>query len=299
MIIDPSSIAIAATTFYPKWYRGRLRSIAHTNKVRGDLALEFVRKACNLGYSIVVVDGKSSKSFRSTISKIRGARVVKARGLKRAPKKRQAIKLASKIPSVRVILLTEAEKISLLTDCMGLIVEPIIKNKTDIVIPKRVEELFRSTYPDYQYESEVEGNKLYNEALRSKNLLPLNEEDLDMFFGPRVFKNDPKILALFMKQHNFKIGNTAFSSEYFDPEQHSNILYFPIVEALKKGIRVKSVVVPFLYPPIQKKNEEKGARELFLEKRKSQRLSLLLGLIRFLGVLDGISKHRKKVFSPK
>lgn len=282
-LINPSSIAVATTTFYPKWYRGKLRSIKHTDKIRGDLALKFVRKACSLGYSIVIIDGKSSKSFRSTISQISGTRVIKARSPKRAPKKRQAIKLASKIPHISVIVLTEPEKTSLLDDCMNLMVSPIIKNEADIVVPKREKKLFKSTYPDYQYESEVEGNKLYNEVLRSKNLLSVEDEDLDLFFGPRVFKNDLKILSLFMKHQDFKIGKISTSSEYFDPEQLFNILYFPVVEALRRRIRVKSVTVPFLYPLIQKKNEEKGARELFIEKRKSQRLSLLIGLIRFIG----------------
>lgn len=36
---NPTPLAIAATTSYPKWYRGKLRSIKHTDKVRGDLAL--------------------------------------------------------------------------------------------------------------------------------------------------------------------------------------------------------------------------------------------------------------------
>ena len=67
---NPQEIAIAASTYYPKWYKGKLRSIKHIDKVRGDLAIEFFKEAKKRGYQIVVVDGKSSKTFRKEIKNV-------------------------------------------------------------------------------------------------------------------------------------------------------------------------------------------------------------------------------------
>ena len=50
---NPTDVGLAIITYYPKWYRGKLRSIKHTDKVRGDLALEFFTKATKLGYKVV------------------------------------------------------------------------------------------------------------------------------------------------------------------------------------------------------------------------------------------------------
>lgn len=49
---------------------------------------------------------------------------------------------------------------------------------------------------------------------------------------------------------------------------------------------VKSVEVPFSYPVLQKENETNGDRELFLEKRKAQKLALLVELMHFISYLE-------------
>lgn len=279
---NPQSIGIAVTTYYPKWYQGKLRSIKHTDKVRGDLAIEFAKVCAKEGYNLVIADGNSSKSFKRTISQIKGVIFIKRRSKKRSPSKRMAIKRLSKIPGVKVIILSEPEKISLIKDCLPLLIKPILNKEADIVIPKRNQELFKKTYPDYQYESEVEGNSLYNEILRSHNLLNKEAEDYDMFFGPTVFYNTQKIKNLFMKIHKIPTGKSLKDNIVIDPEEYSNTIFFPVVLALKKKFNVRSVIVPFSYPLTQKNNEEKGQTELFIEKRKNQRLSLLVELLYFL-----------------
>lgn len=280
---DPASVAIATNTYYPTWYRGKLRSIKHTEKIRGDLAFEFYRKALNLGYSVVAADGFSSKSFRQELLKLRGLKVIVRKSPKRAPSKRQAIKAASKIFGVKFIVMTEPEKISLIENCIPQMVEPLLKSAADMVVPKREEKLFRSTYPEFQYQSEAEANELYNHLLISFGLMAAGVE-FDMFFGPRVIKNDKKIISLFMRKFIFKSNQSLY--EYFDPEEFSNVIFFPVVEALKKGLRVESIVVPFAYPVLQKKNEESGEKELFFEKRKSQRMGILIDLMHFLSYLE-------------
>jgi hypothetical protein len=292
--IDPSSIALAAITYYPKWYSGPLRSIKHTDKIRGDLAIEFCKKAREIGYQVVIVDGKSTATFKKEIAKISGVRLVKRRARKRSPNKRQAIFLAASIPGVKVIIQTEAEKVSIVTDGINKIAEPLLSGQADIVIPKREEKLFRQSYPSYMYDSEVEGNKLYNEGLRAYGILDAKHEDLDLFFGPRAYKNSSQILRLLKKRYHIDTHNLSFPSTYFDLEELSNAQFFPFILALKKGLKVVSVEIPFVYPKIQKDNEEKGERALFLEKRKAQRLSLIVEMLHFLSYLDKNPASRLK-----
>ena len=100
-----------------------------------------------------------------------------------------------------------------------------------------------------------------------------------------------------MKRYHINTHNLSFPSTYFDLEELSNAQFFPIILALKQRMRVLSVNVPFEYPKIQKENEEKGARELFLEKRKAQRLSLIVEMFHFLSYLDKNPGSRLKTLS--
>lgn len=296
--LDPSAIAIATTTLYAKWYKGKRQSTKHTDKVRGDLALKFIKDASDKGLHVVVVDGKSAKTFHKEISSIPNIVVLKRIGEKRSPTRRQAIKAASKISGVKVIVLTEPEKTSLLL-YLHLVMLPLLRDEADVVIPKREHKHFFRSYPRYMYNSEIEGNSFYNEALKSYGFLEQEKENLDLFFGPRVFQNKKSIISLFMKKYYINPSGLSVPSEYFDTEQYSNTLFFPIVLALKKKLRVQSVTIPFMYPKEQKENEEKGARELFIDKRKAQRLSILVELLYFISYLSKNRNSRVKALRKK
>ncbi len=281
-MFNPELTAFALITLYPKWYKGKLKSFSHTDKIRGDLALEFIQKTVLLGYQLVVVDGYSARSFRKELKKFQGIKIIKRRNKKRSSSKRQALKAASKLPGVKVIIATEPEKVSLINST-NIITQPILENKADIIMLKREEQLFQNSYPDYMYESEVEGNLVYNQQLRLYRLLPEKTEDLDWFFGPKAFKNDSKIVSLFTKTARFNFGKNTLSEEYFD----SNVSYFPVVMALKKNFRVNSLQIPFSYPQTQKMNESFGSRDFFIKKREVQRLGILLELMYLLNYLQG------------
>lgn len=283
MSINPKEIAFAIITYYPKWYNGKLRSLSQTDKIRGDLALKFIQKAISMGFRVVVADGKSSKSFQKRLKSISSIKLIKKLSPKRSPAKRQAFKAASMTEGVKLIVTCEPEKTSVL-DSVALFVKPLLENMVDIVVLKREDNLFKKTYPDYMYQSETEGNKLYNDQLITHHLLNKGDE-LDMFFGPRAFINHPKILSLFLKKFHFQ-RNLKFLEEYFDPEEYANALYFPILIALQKKLRVKSVEIPFSYPKLQKLNESVGAKDFFVEKRKSQHIGTLLDLMYLLNHLQ-------------
>ncbi|RJQ37934.1 hypothetical protein C4559_02535 [Candidatus Microgenomates bacterium] len=278
------------STFYPKWYRGKLKSIKHTDKVRGDLAFQTLEKAKNHGYQLVVVDGHSSRSFRKELIGIKGINLIIRRAPRRSEAKRQGIEKASKLPNVKAIIITEPEKLSFI-DFVPQVVAPLLIEDEDIIIPARNNKLFKSSYPDYMYQSEIEANELYNELLRSFGIITKDQE-FDMFFGPRAFKNEKNIVSLFMKKFVFKDKYALL--KYFEPEEFSNVLFFPVIEGLKKGYKVKNVEVDFVYPNLQKRNEESGQRELFLEKRKSQKMGLLIDLMHFVSYLEKNSASRLK-----
>ncbi|MDO8269289.1 MAG: hypothetical protein Q7T54_01295 [Candidatus Levybacteria bacterium] len=284
-----SEVAIIGIVYQPKWYKGKLKSIKHTDKIRGDLILYSVRFAIGVGYKMVLVDGGSSKTFFSELKKIPGVTIFQSKIHKRSPGRRKALFAASKIPGVRAIVMTEIEKVSFITDCLAQSIEPILSEEADIVIPKRENSLFQKSYPKYMYESEIEGNLLYNEALRSYGLLSAQHEGFDTFFGARVFANDHVMLKKIFSKYDGHPFNGILTSRLFDLEEYSNGQFFPIVKALFQGYRVKSVTVPFVYPEKQKENEEKGEREQFILKRRYQRLTIIVELMHFLGYLE----HKK------
>ena len=124
-MLNPESIAVCIITYYPKWYRGKLRSIKHTDKVRGDLALEFIAKAQKLGLQVVVSDGNSSRSFKKLLTQSKNIHLKFRKHPKRSPGKRQTFQTASKLKDIKVIVTTEPEKISLL-DSIETISKPIL-----------------------------------------------------------------------------------------------------------------------------------------------------------------------------
>ncbi len=69
-----------------------------------------------------------------------------------------------------------------------------------------------------------------------------SRQDFDMFFGPRVFKNEPKIVALFMNRFSFSINKHLSKQFLFDPEDYSNAAFFSSSSSVKKkGTTVKFI----------------------------------------------------------
>lgn len=286
-----SSVALVGITYVPKWYKGRLKSIKHTDKIRGDLILYSTRFAAGLGHRVVLVDSGSSKTFVGELKHIPGVKLFLSKLHRRSPNRRKAIFEASKIPGVEVIVMTEIEKVSLVTDSMELIVAPVLHGDADVVIPKREDSLFKKSYPGYMYESETEGNLLYNEALRANGLLSAHMDDLDVFFGARVYRNDPKMLKFLLSRYDAHPFDSLSEHKLLNLEEYSNAQFFPVVKALTKKGKVVSVTVPFVYPEKQKENEEKGEREFFILKRRYQRLTIIIELMYFLGFLARTNKR--------
>lgn len=132
---DPEHVAITSSTYFPTWYQGPLRSIKHTDKIRGDLALEFVEKALIKGYWVVITDGFSTKTFQKKLSSLNTGKliIIKRRAKGRSMARRLAFQRATRIPAIQAILYTEAEKVSLI-DYIPELVQPIIKGGVLILL---------------------------------------------------------------------------------------------------------------------------------------------------------------------
>lgn len=284
--MNKNAVAIATNTFYPDWYEGEIRNISDTDKVRGDLALDFFSQACSEGYKVVVVDGESSENFCKTLKSF-PLTILSRTDAKRSVARRLAIETSSQLSGVEVIVLTEQEKVSFITDCMAIATTPVLTGNADLVIAKREDGLFKKTYPKFQYDSETEANILINELYRSYGFLPFSDTEPDMIFGPRIFKNSPSVVACFMKKYVLASDTFAISSEFIDPEQVLNTMFSPIIEAEKQGLKIQNIVAPFKYPVIQKQNEEIGEKQEFIEKRRNQKIGILIGLMHFFRLLEG------------
>lgn len=275
------SIAIATATFYPNWHPGK-SNMNHTDKIRGDLALNMIKKAKNKGFQIIVVDDSDNKEFKDNLIKA-GIKPYKGSQKGMSQSRQEAFKKASKINKVRVICWLEPEKVSVIEDCLPKAVLPILEGKTDIIVPRRNDRLFTNTYPDYQVKFEKENNRIWNELLKKYGIGAANDTELDVWFGPRFFINNPKIVSIFTDQYVFKADSQKELDKIIQPELWPNAVFFPIIVALHKGLRVMDLEIPYKHP-LEQMHAEKDNNE-FREKRKFQQKSILLGSEFFIRML--------------
>lgn len=279
-------IAVATGTFYPNWNQENPEGEITSDNLRGDLAVQSIDSAINQGFSVSVVDGGSSDSFIQLLKARKINFETQAVQGGQGPARRQALEMAERGSGVKVICQTEPEKVSIVADCLQIAAQPILRGEADIVVPKRKLESF-ATYPEHQARQEQNANALYNKILRSRGLLQDGEPDIDFWIGVRVFANQPEVTDLFKGQEKFSPNQNPVQQKV-RVDMYSNPLFYPIVEALYRGLRVKSVVVPYVHPKAQ--TELEAGNEEFDRKRDTQRRTIVTELIHLV---------RKKEDSPK
>ncbi|MCL4352871.1 MAG: hypothetical protein M1484_00655 [Patescibacteria group bacterium] len=284
--IDPRSIAICAATFYKTWMPGE-RTAPNIDIDRGDASLQAFELAQRAGYQMVVVDGGSSDAYLNE-ARERGVLLLSQQEKSISSAKRQAFKAAQESKGCRFIILIQPEKDSIIKD-VPQIIRPIYSDGADVVVASRDPILFRDTYPSFQYESENWANRQCNRIAHLMKILPLGA-NLDWFFGVKVFRNTPEIVALFVRK--FQITDESYAKKNnLDPERYFDVDFFPIVEALRIGKRVVDVQVPFEYPRPQKEMEE-TLQEKFVEKRRLQRRSILTEYVQYFRLLTKSQKNK-------
>jgi hypothetical protein len=289
--IDPHEIGIATATFYPGWYAGGIGDNPTADKIRGDIALATMGEAMEKGYQSVVVDGGSAAEFLDALKKT-GVTVEPQKEKGMSASRRQAFEAVSGLEGVSVVSWTEPEKTSIVADCIPYAVQPIINGDADIVIPTRDDAAF-ATYPEYQADFETTSNHLWNNILRRHGLIPNDAPDLDVWIGPRFFRNDPNIVRLFEDRYEF-VADTVSGLKKDAPELWPDALFIPIVAALKSGCRVMGVNVPYRHPAAQTAFEQNS--EEFRQKRASQQENILKTTIHFIRLLEDSPGARIKQF---
>lgn len=195
---------VAATNFLYKNYhtlpKGQQRNPDVTDGIRGDLAIQSIGKAIGQGVQVIATDGGSSREFLSAIKGFEGSgllTIVSTNMPGRGPQRRAAFERAIQQPGKQAIVYFQPEKDSLM-DYLAAITKPIIDGSADIVVPARTSDLFKESYPNYMRESELNVNRTYNWLLHKAGISP-KDQNLDWFFVPLVFKNDPEIVSYFLK----------------------------------------------------------------------------------------------------
>lgn len=279
-------VSLATATFYPSW------PIDEVDKVRGNLAIETISEIKRRGFSLFISDGGSSDRFLSKISGS-GCNVYKQKDHGLSAGRRQALTQASLKKNTQAIGLFELEKVSFIKDCFIQSVQPILENKADLVVPKRDEKSFLS-YPYYQSSSE----KLLNSYLISITIdalkkngkpIPPKISDIDFLFGPKVILNKPHILDLFMDKYT---GINLSDEKKFQCEIWANGLFFPLIVALYKGLRIISIPVSYVHPTSQTLLESN--HPLFIRKRQYQFKTLLAAIRELILLLENNPKSHIK-----
>jgi len=279
--------ALVTTSWFPKWHEGKADS-SNTDKVRGDLALETIDSAIRDGYRVYVADlSTSSYAFHKELVN-RQVQLVPRHTQKgvEVPGRligfQNGIREALNNPDNQAFVLMQIEK-NLAPNCLPMITAPLIFNQADIVIPKRNEQLFRETYPSFQYSFETDANRVINQLLHRVGYLP-DGSVFDFFFGVWAFAKNANITRdVASKIFSFTDENSRAKQMKLGYE----ITFFPVIKALKEGKQVISVEVPFRYPPEQRKNETDSEHiEVFKLKRKQQHDGIIKEVKQYLRFLE-------------
>ena len=199
---NPKSLAIVTTVHYPKWYPGEVNwddQETLTDKTRGDSALQMIALAQSFDYSLFVIDSEASEPFTQELINLEIKRFAEKPGGMSAGRQ-QGFKEASGTTGIDFVCWIEPEKIDLI-NFMPDLVKPLTTGEADIVVPKRREKEFIDTYPGYQVDSEKKANRLWNNMLKKFGILPENSEELDVLFGPKIYRNIPEVAELFQKKY--------------------------------------------------------------------------------------------------
>ncbi|MBI3486198.1 hypothetical protein HY025_04660 [Candidatus Daviesbacteria bacterium] len=296
-VLPRANQIVLATNFLYRDYAPLVgeRQIDDTDGIRGDLALIAIANATSLGVRVVAADGGSAPSFLSALERFKdgGLTVVTSDIAGRGPQRRRAFEVAAELPDVKVIGYFQAEKD--LSRFLAKITRPFWGERVDLVIPSREPVLFKQHFPDYMRESELQVNATYDWMMKRAELMG-EDQSFDWFFGPVFFRNDPEIVALFLKKYEMYSPVKSRVGAKPNPEMHSDGHYFPIIQALFDKKKVEGVEIPFVYPPTQRANEMSSAKiATFRERRRKDAAAYRLEALHFLEYLKGNPKSKIKV----
>jgi hypothetical protein len=221
---------------------------------RCQCCLDFLRSAAVSGVWVNVVDSSPDTSgVREAMQQAGGPTVVVSKQIaqgKKGAALRESAEVAAGLPGVTeetYLCWQEPEKIDMIHHWKSIFTQ----SRGDVIVPYRDTALFLDTYPIEQYHSESYAN-LWLDCC-AKTLGPKEGSialPLDWHFGP---------FCLRRKHLHFWL---SYKGEIWDAQ------VVPIVHAVRRGLSVCSVKVPFRAPAIMKEEEESNLE--FVEKRIMQ-----------------------------
>lgn len=206
--------------------------------VRAELAKKTVAKAVAIGYKMMIVDEGSPKELLEEFK--RSGAIIKSLEKSSMGRSRRLAIGEAYNSGREIIVWMEPEKASFV-DYIVKSIEPLVKEEADMVIPKRTS---LKSYPLAQQYAEPFGNLFFKQ---------LTGKDLDVWFGPRIFRKD--IAHYFLD----------YEGEYGDLWE---AIFVPILDAVIAEEKVIGIDVDYIHPQEQKYIEEHDLR--FYRKRLDQ-----------------------------
>lgn len=232
------NVAIATSTFY---------NIDNpSDLIRANVAINAMRTATDLGYSVALIDGGSPGELLDEFRKY-GAKVFQEK--ERAapgmfgPGRRQSFQEAYNLGKP-IVAWVEPEKEGYVPE-LWKTAEPILEGKTDLVVPKRKS---LDSYPEFQAREEELGNLFF------KNLTGY---DLDVWIGPRTWNRN---ITNYFTGYDGKFGDKWES------------IFMPILKAIHDEKRISGVEINYTHPKEQTEIE-KG--DLKFDLKRVEQLSCL------------------------
>lgn len=257
-----TSIIIFTCTWYP-----------NTSDLRFRQCLETLKKAAENSFPIVVVDGSPSEQVHAALGET-GAIVCRqadSKGGKGAALREAAAiaaKNAAEDSNITLLCWQEPEKTDMITKWRD--VYEALGTEDDIVVPRRAQQTFQSSYPIEQYYSESYGN-LYLDAVMKDAILENQERGGNAIHWPRM--NDEETPPRGTATIDWHFGPFAFRARHLPlwtayTGNSYDAQLVPIVHGLRKGLSVCTVNVDFTLDKRMKEQEENNV--VFIEKRLKQ-----------------------------
>ena len=280
----PSNTIIATTTFYKDMNNA-------SDKLRAGLAYEMMRKATQLGYSVVVVDGKSDNNWRQKVKDL-GIVLVDEDLSKYEGKhfmgrsRRQCLDVAANYGKHPVIVWIEPEKHPMVEYEIAPRVKKfsaaefssaVYEGKASIVVPRRLDHL--RGYPLQQQTEELTGNLTVFDIVRGYVAKKKGDDEankvpyLDLWVGPRAISRDS--IDAFLQY-----SGTANAQDHDRWES----IFNPVISEMLNGRIVRGVAVDYVHPKEQTQLE--AANPEFSMKRVDQLVSILNGVQNLLKERD-------------
>lgn len=251
-------LAVFTTTLY--------KGDDEVTRVREELTLEALANASRLGIDMVVVEGGSKREFLEQVGKLeRIGLVAEPPNVTMGEGRRVGLREAMADPENKYFLWMEPEKAGLIkAGNLEKILRPLRNGEADIVVPKRSEAGMRSL-TDKQRWFESRANVRATRIMYGQD--PSGKDDpegfegkvLDLWFGPKAFNREGAEEFL---NYQARSGGDKWDA-----------IIVPVINAYKKGLRVTSVEVDFIYDERQTKSEL-GNKDMF-QKRFDQYKKIL------------------------